>query len=143
VIRDDDFMFSRGPYAISLATVQVSYSESGRHVHFTARAMWYRGRKAEPKACLGYLANWIEAPACVTSPAELLKAAWDGRYGGRCEARWDGRAYWSSVPDPGLQQRHLALLRPMIDGYPVIPDGYDGWWRYPTTAEIKELRSGS
>jgi hypothetical protein len=31
---------------------------------------------------------------------------------------------------------HLAVLRPMLDGYvaspksPPIPDGYDGWWTF-------------
>jgi hypothetical protein len=27
-------------------------------------------------------------------------------------------------------KQHLAVLRPMLENCPVIPDGYDGWWRF-------------
>jgi hypothetical protein len=78
-------------------------------------------------ACIGTL--WDRQPERPADAVEFLECHDDGRHGGDCEGRWDGERYWGAQ-EPGVIERHLDLLRPMLANYPNIPAGYDGWWRF-------------
>ena len=130
MIREDRFLISRKPYAVDLGSLRVTHigaAHDGRTLA-TARinAVWFRRRNGVTVACVGHLWDIQSPPADAST---FLAAHTDGRYGGRCEGRWDGTGYWGEEV-PALQARHLELLRPMLAGYPAIPAGYSGWWRF-------------
>lgn len=119
--RESRFVLSHRPYAVDL---------SGLHVDgMRARlgAVWYRRRQRVTVACIGYL--WDYQDATPRTAAEFLARHVDGRYGGTCEGRWDGSRYWGAQ-EPDVIAQHLQILRPMLDAFPDVPDGYDGWWTF-------------
>jgi hypothetical protein len=137
MIRDDRLVQSRGPYAIDLGSYRKGDPEPGSDSAWcSVQAVWFRKKDGVLRACTGNLHDLLLPPADVTS---FLEAMDDGRYGGHCEGRWDGARYWGSQ-DPREIERHLALLRPMLAGYPLVPGGYQGWWRFPTSAEAEKIR---
>jgi hypothetical protein len=132
VIRDDRFLISRRPYAVDLGSLQGERinSPQGRNPYlFDGRinAVWFRRRNGVTVACLGEL--WDLQYPEPADAVQFLRQHEDGRYGGRCEARWDGRGYWGAE-QPDVAAEHLELLRPMLANYPALVDGYDGWWRF-------------
>lgn len=122
MIREERFLISRRPYAVDLSSLAVdSYGKA------TVAAVWFRRRRGVTVACIGELWNF---PRLTPKDArEFLVSHTDGRYGGDCHGRWDGTRYWGAQ-EPGVAAAHLSLLRPMLDGYPSVPAGYDGWWRF-------------
>ncbi|MFC6081020.1 hypothetical protein [Sphaerisporangium aureirubrum] len=132
MIRDPRFLISQRPYAVDLTSLRFTLREampgSGR-VFYDCRidAVWFRRRKGTTVACIGTL--WDLQDDRPADAVQFLERHADGRYGGDCDGRWDGQRYWGAQ-EPDVIERHLALLRPMLDGYPAIPDGYDGWWRF-------------
>jgi hypothetical protein len=133
VIKVDKFRFSYRPYAVDLSTwtaVSRGADYQDRSVWWVGlTAVWFRGPKTAPKACIGRLHAYLtgEAPA---DAVEALQRMDDGRYGGDCQGRWNGVGYWGAE-SPDLAAEHMAILRPMLDNFPEIPPGYDGWWTYP------------
>ena len=131
MIRTAKFLVSRPMYAVDLSSWQIT-SEStgvgGLSAHATVSAVWFRRRAGVTAACAGLLWD-IQRPVPATV-AQFLDQHDDGRYGGQCKARWDGRGLWSDSEEPEARDAHLALLRPMLENYPEIPDGFDGWWRF-------------
>lgn len=131
MIRKDKLMASRTSYAFDLTSF---HGELGRSLDGSAfyrghvNAAWFRRRRNVTIACIGTLSGSIydfdTAPA---DAAQFLAQFNDGRWGGDCHGRWDGAKYWGSQ-DPEEIQRHLALLRPMLNDYPNLPAGYDGWY---------------
>jgi hypothetical protein len=134
MIRESKFLISRKPFAIDLSTVTGKQHERGDCYAFsgTANAVWYRRQNGVTRACLGTLmlfSHYLPEPLDLDDPRAILSADLDGRYGGDCHGRWDGENYWGSQK-PFEMDLHLMLLEPMLAHYPVIPDGYDGWWTY-------------
>jgi hypothetical protein len=126
VIRREKFTHSRAPYAVALDTFKVREAgtrpDGSTFYSVRVSAFWFRGRVSKPTANLGHLWDVGDFPT-----VEALLAGWDGRYGGACEARWDGTSLWG--PDrPEDIARVLAALRPALEAYPAVPDGYDAWW---------------
>ncbi|MFJ3507833.1 hypothetical protein [Streptomyces luteogriseus] len=131
MIREDRFLISRKPYAVDLASFRTMEREPGRNwTWYTVDAVWFRRRRGETVACIGTLRDIVDDPAPATAE-EFLRRFDDGRYGGDTEGRWDGESYWGNVT-LAEQERHLAILRPMLANYPALPDGYDGWWTFQT-----------
>jgi len=130
VHRTDRFLISQKPYAVDLATLRTAEHTREDGSHFYAGridALWFRRRKGVTVACIGTLWDFQDdLPA--TGP-DFLTAHTDGAYGGDCIGRWDGSSYWGNVT-LDTQEQHLAILRPMLDAYPALPDGYDGWWTF-------------
>lgn len=130
MIRDTTFRISQRPYAVDLASLRGSLRprQNGSD-YFDGRidAVWFRRRKGATVACIGTL--WDLQDDRPADAAAFLRAHEDGRYGGNCDGRWDGASYWGNVT-LAEQERHLAILRPMLDGYPALPAGWDGWWRF-------------
>jgi len=132
MIRDDRFLISRKPYAVDLGSLRgkCTPSPQGQHPYYfdgQINAVWFRRKKGVTVACIGTL--WDLQHPEPTDAAQFLRQHTDGRYGGRCEARWDGSGYWGAEA-PDAVAEHLALLRPMLDGYPLCPASHDGWWRF-------------
>lgn len=136
MIREDKFLISRKPFGIDLSTVTLEATERDGIYWLKGhcRAVWYRRKGGVTRACIGGLSLWAqwrrEAPD-LSSPQAMLGNDLDSRYGGDTAGRWDGTGYWGSeIPD--VQEEHLAVLRPMLDSYPSLPEGYDGWWTFQT-----------
>lgn len=130
MIRDDRLVLSRRQYAVDLTSLDLmerTFPE-GSVWYGTVRAVWFRRRKGVTVACVGALWDFqhhkpLDVPG-------FLAVHDDGRHGGNCEARWDGRKYWDTDGRPETHVDGLALLRPMLDNYPDVPRGFDGWWRF-------------
>lgn len=90
-------------------------------------AVWFRRRNGVTVACLGHL--WDHMDQVPADFEEFARRCTTGRYGPDCMARWDGIHYWGSQ-QPGKMYADLELLRPMLENYPEVPDGYDGWWTF-------------
>jgi hypothetical protein len=130
MIRDTKFLISQRPYAVDLASLRGSLrprQNGGEYYDGQVDAVWFRRRKGVTVACIGTL--WDLQDEQPADAVAFLKAHTDGRYGGRTEGRWDGSSYWGNVT-LDVQEKHLAILRPMLDAYPDVPVGFDGWWRF-------------
>jgi hypothetical protein len=121
MIREERFVQSHRPYAVDLG----SLTTDGRS-HATLDAVWFRRRAGRAVACIGKL--WDVQRPLPTDAEQFLKQHDDGRYGGDCEARWDGERFWSSSQNPETVGRYLALLGPMLENHPDVPPGYTGWF---------------
>lgn len=134
MIRDEKFRISDKPFAINLATVNARQDDRGGRTTISgnAEALWFRRKDGITRACIGTLGLWshhLTEPVDLTDPQAILTADLDGRYGGDCLGRWDGERYWGAQ-EPEVMEQHLAVLRPMLDNYPALAPGYDGWWRF-------------
>lgn len=133
MIREDKFLISRRPYAVDLSSYALARHDSdypGARTtwHGTVNAVWFRRRSGVLAACVGRL--WDIQTADPGDVHTFLARHEDGRYGGDCVSRWDGASFWSASQDPETTAAHLELLRPMLENYPDIPAGYDGWYRF-------------
>lgn len=127
MIREDRFMLSRKQYAVDLDSLIVEEKRESCRAQVTA--VWYRRRQGVTIACYGSL--WDYQDSEPATAVEFLERHTDGRYGGAYVGRWDGENYWSERPQSsGVRELHLAVLRPMLEDYPVIPDGYSAWWTF-------------
>ncbi|MCX5209769.1 hypothetical protein OG689_10785 [Kitasatospora sp. NBC_00240] len=134
MIRSPKFLISQKPFALDLATITAEQSPQGDRWYLSghADAVWFRRKDGTTRACIGTLGLWrhhMTDQVDVTDVQAILAADLDSRYGGDCYGRWDGERYWGAQ-EPEVMARHLAVLRPMLDAYPTIPAGYDGWWRF-------------
>jgi hypothetical protein len=134
MIRETRFLISRRPYAIDLSTVAGDLHQRGDLHAFSGRAnaVWYRRQNGTTRACIGTLmlfSHYRPEPLNLDNPHDVLTADLDGRYGGDCHGRWDGERYWGAQ-EPAVMEQHLAILRPMLADYPVVPGGFDGWWTF-------------
>lgn len=130
MIRDDRFLISQRPYAVDLSSLRVetrTRMSGPDYYSATIDAVWFRRRKSITVACIGEL--WDFQDERPTDGRMFLEQLTDGRYGGRCAARWDGTGYWGAEA-PDVAAAHLEVLRPMLAGYPALVEGYDGWWRF-------------
>lgn len=134
MIRETKFLISHKPYAVDLNSLHGSRMDTpnGRNPYFydgRINAVWFRRRSGVTVACIGTLWD-LQHPEPATA-RQFLEQHDDGRHGGDCHGRWDGDSYWGNVT-LAEQERHLAILRPMLANYPAIPPGYDGWWTFQT-----------
>jgi hypothetical protein len=133
MIREDRFVQSHQPYAVHLD----SFIPRGPGGQASINAVWFRRRRGgwgsegdiATVACAGYI------PECQIVPppadaADFLARMTDGRYGGHCLARWDGRSLWAPETTPAAYKAYLELLGPMLANHPAVPEGYQGWWTF-------------
>lgn len=119
--REERFVMSHRPYAVRLGSLRSSDGWS------SIDAAWFRRKNGILSAHLGDLHD-LQQPDPLDVQEFLLRYD-DGRYGGSCDARWDGENYWGSQK-PFEQSFHLSVLEPMLENFPAVPDGYDGWWTF-------------
>lgn len=136
MIREEKFTLSHRPYAVDLASLRVeafARPDGSKYYRGRVEAVWFRRRRdtgcgpLRTVACIGEL--WDYQDTEPGTMVEFLYCYTDGRYGGRCEGRWDGAKYWGAQ-EPDVAAAHLEILRPMLAGYPAPAPGYDGWWRF-------------
>lgn len=138
MIKMSKFLISKNPYAVDLGSFKAVWHKtqwagepppgSPEGVwRCTVQAVWFRRRRGETVASIGTL--WKSFTDAPVTALEFLERHVDGRYGGNAVGRWDGDSYWGNVT-LDVQQRHLEILRPMLENYPAAPAGYDGWWRF-------------
>ena len=135
MIRRGRFVMSHRPYAIdpdSLFVREETRNDDTTYWYARVRAVWFRRRNGITTANVGYLWDYLDQ-----SPTDALDYAatvTDGRYGGTTLGRWDGSGYWGSE-SPDTMNTHLELLRPMLDQFPAIPDGFNVWWTFKGAAK--------
>lgn len=135
MIHEDAFRISKSPYAIKLDSLVISSSGDPAQAQVVSHrieidAVWFRRRSGITRAVIGTLWDY-QTGTRPTGVYDALGRHVDGRYGGAWIARWDGTAYVSENPQPPeLVETHMAILRPMLDNYPAVPEGYQGWWRF-------------
>lgn len=141
MIREDRFVMSHRPYAVDLASLRVvehpadpTRNRTVTTYSYTVRAVWFRRKNRVTVACIGTL--WDISQERVDDAVAFLDQHDDGRYGGTCAGRWDGAGYWGEQ-DLDEMAAHLDVLRPMLDGFPAIPDGFDGWYTFARAAELR------
>jgi hypothetical protein len=124
MICETRHVLSRRPYAVDMDSL--TFPGSGQS---QVRAAWFRRRRGATVACAGVLWDFQGDPRPKDVP-EFLRRHDDGRYGGRTQARWDGDALWtdSHISHTEAERLLTDLLRPMLDNYPDVPRGFDGWW---------------
>lgn len=130
MIREDRFVISRKPFAVDLRSLRIVEHTRDNGSHFyegRINAVWFRRRSGVTVACIGQL--WDFQNAKPADGEAFLAAHTDGRHGGDCHGRWDGESYWGNVT-LDVQERHLAVLRPMLAKYPEAPEGHSSWWRF-------------
>jgi len=125
VIKTSDFKISKKPFAADLTSLRISDPWPSGAVTAFVDAVWFRGTLKNPYACIGWLRTQMN-PAPVDARDFLIRYT-DNRYGGECLGRWNGTGYYGSQV-PEVMEGHLALLKPMLENFPDVPEGYDGWW---------------
>lgn len=127
--REAKFLMSHRPYAVDLGSLHKRFRarEGGGYWDCRVVATWFRRRSGVTMACIGYL--WDYQDVEPTTTEQFLQAHDDGRYGGTTTGRWDGEGYWGEQA-PSAMQDDLDLLRPMLDAFPAVPEGFDGWWTF-------------
>jgi hypothetical protein len=135
MIREEKFVLSKRPYAVDLN----SFRETDWGNQFSINAVWFRRRRSQvglpirTVACIGDLSTFgVDHPE---TAIDFMERYTDGRYGGNCIGRWDGEGYWGDER-PHVQAEHLKILQPMLENYPELPPGHDGWWRFETRKEL-------
>lgn len=128
--RLDKFLISKAPYAVDLDSMTIATLNVDDYIaahRVDIQAVWFRRRQGVTVACVGYLWDITKTPP--PTALAFVEGHNDGRYGGNTTGRWNGTGYWGHE-DPKVQAVHLELLRPMLDNYPNIPEGFDGWWTF-------------
>lgn len=128
MIREEEFLISRAPYAVDLSSLaKETYYGTVRTSHrYTLKAAWFRRRNGVTVACLGFLNTRQDTETA--NAALVLERLTDGRYGGDCKARWDGRSLWAPEANWDQMAEYEAFLRPMLENFPEVPPSFDGWW---------------
>jgi hypothetical protein len=129
-------VLSHDQFALDLREMFTQTRESGS-VICRVDAVWFRRRKRVLQACAGSLRAWFgpnyadgREPLDAAQFAQMAdrRNAWASA---DCQARWDGETFWAQPPmHPDFQRGYLELLEPMLAGFPAVPHGYDGWWRF-------------
>lgn len=132
MIREEKHLISHAPYAVDLSILgaQVYHGQVQNHYLYVIRAAWFRRRNGRTVACLGNLRTNQDDQA--TNVVQVLERYTDGRYGGDCNARWDGSTLWAPNSTWPEMTAYEEFLRPMLDNYPAVPPGFDGWWTFKT-----------
>jgi hypothetical protein len=136
--HEEKFTQSRQPYAVLPGLPEAQASGPGT-VRVAVAAVWFRRRRGgrggtgelRTVACAGWLweiyGGTDHPPVTVR---EFCETVTDGRYGGDCQARWDGTELWAPGAGESRRAAYLDLLRPMLENYPAVPPGYEGWWTF-------------
>lgn len=137
MIKREELVISRKPYAVDLARIEGREWTEGRNLWVHIPAVWFR-RKREgysgpmrTVACLGEIRELSGVAAWGAPSAEYLATVgcMYQRVEGDCLARWDGTNLWS-LADESDRAGYLDVLRPMLENFPAVPPSYDGWWSW-------------
>lgn len=95
-------------------------------------AIWFKRRDGIISVSMGTLRNYyntdlFEEPSGLF---EFLRSYEDGRFGGDCVARFDGKNLWSDSKNVEVNKQRLKVLNSILGKFPNLPKNYDGWWRF-------------
>lgn len=143
MIREEKFLISHAPYAVDLDSLDARETFGQKRVdgewvadperpyyRCTIRAAWFRRKEGVLSAHLGTL--WDSQDLRPAVGSAFLTGFTDGRYGGNCFARWGGGNLWAPESTWEQMKEYEEFLRPMLESYPNVPPGFDGWWTFKT-----------
>lgn len=160
MIRMERYVHSKRPYAVDLGSFTVEHrprekwldQRGGEHwsrEYWRCRieAVWFRGKVGAPEACIGEF-RWsvgedpLGAANRERSAARAVEAYQDGTYGGDCLAklRSDDTMWFADRTATADMLSFEDRLTPILAGFPEVPAGWSGWWRFPTNAELRASR---
>lgn len=124
-----DFAISKKLYAINPDTIQNRYTgdnHAGLPMYkVSIEAIWFRRKNGVEVASKGFL--WDHAVGKEWTVEDFINEADTGRYGGSPIGSWDGE----DVIGVTNYQAILELVKeldPILNAYPAIPQGYQGWY---------------
>jgi hypothetical protein len=145
VIREEKHLISHAPYAVDLDSLSVETRFVQKRIlgewvddperplfKCTIRAAWFRRKSGVLSAHLGTL--WDTQTTGPANGSAYLRAFTDGRYGGNCFARWDADNLWAPESSWEQMKEYEEFLRPMLERFPEVPPGFDGWWSFKGNA---------
>ena len=99
-------------------------------------AVWFKRKSGVLTATLGTYGLFLlpRGPGATSDTYEAwVDAHTDNRYGAAHVASWDGtRLIGGGVP--AVDAERVAFLQGMLDGFPSVPVGFDGWWTFERPA---------
>jgi len=138
-VNEGGFKLSPQLYAVALSSLtrrEYPATETGLILYrYEICAIWFKRRKGIDTANIGYLWDITKDRYEEHNPPDsisfLTDTLTDGRFGAHCYTRWDGERAWSDPSRAHYQtEDNLEFLKVMLDSYPMIPPGFDGWWRF-------------
>lgn len=121
--RTDRFVLSGRVHAVDMASFKL-VDESRPQIDVA----YFRPKYGKVVAHFGHL--WDYQVPSPRSAEEFLARLVDGRYGPRCEARWNGDSLWAPGVDWDRAAELQGFLAGMLDNYPNPPEGWSHWWRF-------------
>lgn len=95
-------------------------------------AVWFKRKDGETFISAGYLSHTIVHPEdhelTVEEAVDHFMEKYDPRYGGTVEMKWDGDVMWAPEMRWTDVVKYQAILARYLDGFPNIPEGFDGWY---------------
>ncbi len=124
-------------YAIDFDQVETStryFQENSRVcTSYELPAVWFKEKKGDLFVAYGSLSGsiWSKEGDAAPTKEDIRNdfiEKFDGRYGGKAEAKWDGTYFWSPETPWDETVQLQKLLHSYYEQFPKIPDGFDGWW---------------
>lgn len=129
IVKEEKYIASHNQYLLRPDSMVVTTPyERGARAHI--EGMWFRARGAGRRSVsFGTLSVYVLDEKTLNTYEDFLREYRYGRYGGSPSAQWDGDALWTpSAVSLKLQSVYLDILVPALEGFPTIPDGWDGWY---------------
>jgi hypothetical protein len=122
------FFISKKLFALNPTSfVSTDHPNNHPNVRFVNRveAVWFRRKDGVIAAHLGSFSSFSKT---VLSFEEFKNTIgpMEARYGPTVKAKWDGQNLWG-VTDFVEQNRIVAYLDPILQNYPEVPKGLEGW----------------
>lgn len=135
--KSDRYTASAFFYAFNLNKVKLSHHGPVRNSDDTLTGMsfpavWFKRKNGEVFVSAGYLSHTVRHPTTHTltteEAIEHFMENYDPRYGGTVEMKWDGEVMWAPETRWTDVVKYQAILARILDGFPNIPEGFDGWY---------------
>lgn len=118
--RRDKFSPSQTPYAFQRNLYEIHKPHERTA---WAYAIWAGRKNGLTTVSIG----WLHGRAAPTVD-EFIDTV-DMRYGGSYEGKWDGASLITERAIPENRRQALVrVLTPILDGFPALPDRFDGWY---------------
>lgn len=142
LIKSDKFYKSKIQFAVDMSSLKLKEHRSQWtqpdgsikvadkiNYYGTIRVVYFKKKDGVLSACEGVLWDWCGEKKLTAE--EFLKRVSTKVYGPNCSAKWDGKNLWGqSEIDSILYYRDF--LEPILNNYPELPKGYEGWYEWET-----------
>lgn len=131
MIRVERLAVSRPTYAFNPQTWRCN-----EHGQWFVDAVWFKRKSGVLTATMGTYHPFIQPFRDQPTDGRYeswIAAANDNRYGGTHLASWDGDTLLCSDPRVRTEVAlaRIPFLGAMLNGFPNVPAGFDGWWTFP------------